>query len=239
MTDLHTHILPGIDDGARDTKVSLAMLRQQREQGVDRVVLTPHFYRDRERPAWFLDRRKKAMEELELAIQNLPDEKQRELPDLVLGAEVAWAPNLSDWDELPQMCIGNTRNMLLELPFTPWNGHMIDQLYDIPGRTGLSPVIAHLERYMNCQRPEYIREILALGFPVQVSAQPLLHPLSRGKVLKMLQRGQAHLIASDCHNLTERLPNLGTAMAVVERKAGTELTLELRRMAWQLTQPEK
>ena len=60
MTDLHTHILPGIDDGARSVEESLAMLRMERGQGVDTVVLTPHFYRDRENPKRFLRRRKES-----------------------------------------------------------------------------------------------------------------------------------------------------------------------------------
>ena len=47
MTDLHTHILPGMDDGARDVETSLELLRMEREQGVDRVVFTPHFYREK------------------------------------------------------------------------------------------------------------------------------------------------------------------------------------------------
>ena len=48
MIDLHTHILPGMDDGAKDTATSLQMLRMERDQGVDTVVLTPHYYRHRE-----------------------------------------------------------------------------------------------------------------------------------------------------------------------------------------------
>jgi protein subunit release factor B len=54
MTDLHTHILPGMDDGSPDVETSIAMLRMEAEQGVHTVVLTPHFYRDRERPEHFL-----------------------------------------------------------------------------------------------------------------------------------------------------------------------------------------
>ena len=53
MTDLHTHILPGMDDGAKTVEDSLAMLRMEYDQGVDTVVLTPHFYRDRENPKHF------------------------------------------------------------------------------------------------------------------------------------------------------------------------------------------
>ena len=64
---------------------------------------------------------------------------------------------------LPELCIGETKNMLIELPFTPWNDRMIHQLYEFFGGTGITPVIAHLERYLKIQRPEHIREVLELG----------------------------------------------------------------------------
>ena len=89
MTDLHTHILPGMDDGAPDVETSLAMLREEARQGVDTVVLTPHFYRDRERPEHFLARRARAADRLNSAIQALPGEERRAMPRLILGAEVA------------------------------------------------------------------------------------------------------------------------------------------------------
>lgn len=222
MTDLHTHILPGMDDGARTTEDSLAMLRAQREQGVDTVVLTPHFYRDRERPERFFSRREACFDALTKALNALPREERDSLPRLILGAEVAWRPNLSDWEELPRFCIGNTQNILLELPFSPWNDQMIHQIYDMVGRTGILPVIAHLERYLKIQRPELIRDVMDLGVPVQVSSDIFLHPLTRGVGLKMLKRGQAHLLASDCHNMTSRPPSLAPAFEVVRRKLGED-----------------
>lgn len=222
MTDLHTHILPGMDDGAESVEMSLDMLRMERDQGVDAVVLTPHFYRDRERPEHFLQRRRAAAEALRNALLALPEEELRSMPRLYMGAEVAWVPNLTDWPELPRMCIGRSKNLLLELPFAPWNGQMFQQIYELMGRTGITPVIAHLERYIKYQKPEHIAEVLSLGVPVQVSAGPLLHPLHRGKVLKMLREQKAQFIASDCHNTTSRPPNLGPGAAVLRQKLGEE-----------------
>lgn len=223
MTDLHTHILPGMDDGAKTVEMSLEMLRMERDQGVDTVVLTPHFYRDRERPEWFLARRREAEEKLLEALMALPEEERRTMPRLTLGAEVAWVPNLADWPELPKLCLGQGKHLLLELPMIPWNEQMFRQLYDLMGRTGVTPVIAHIERYIKMQKPEHIAEALSLGVPVQVSSEPLLHPLSRGGVLKLLRKRQAEFIASDCHNTTSRPPNLGPAMEIVKKKLGKNL----------------
>lgn len=218
MTDLHTHILPGMDDGAKTVEESLTMLRTEYSQGVDTVVLTPHFYRDRENPQRFLQRRKDAVIALGQYVKAMPKEERDKLPRMVLGAEVAWWPTIAEWDELPEMCVGETKNLLLELPFTPWNDKMIQQLYEFYGKTGITPVIAHLERYVKIQRTEHIDEILRLGVPVQVSAEVLLKPLARRSVLKMLRQGQAQIVASDCHNCTTRAPNLGAAMKVLGSK---------------------
>ena len=100
MTDLHTHILPGMDDGAKTPEESLQMLRMERDQGVDTVVLTPHFYRDREWPERFLARRRASAEALRDALMALPEEEIRNMPRLILGAAVAWVPNLPEMTEL-------------------------------------------------------------------------------------------------------------------------------------------
>ena len=84
MTDLHTHILPGMDDGAESVEMSLDMLRMERDQGVDAVVLTPHFYRDRERPEHFQKRRWAAAEALRNALLALPEEELRSMPRLYM-----------------------------------------------------------------------------------------------------------------------------------------------------------
>lgn len=237
MTDLHTHILPGMDDGARDADESIVMLRQERDQGVDTVVLTPHFYRDRETPDQFLQRRARAFEELTLRLKELPFEEQQQLPRLILGAEVAWNHALLDCEQISELCIGQTKNLLLEMPFSLWSDHTINMIYDLMGRTGVTPIIAHLERYMRSQRPRRIREILEMGVPVQISVDILQYPLIRGKVMKLLRRDQAHLLASDCHNTGDRAPNMKAAVDVVRKKLGEQRLEELFRCADELVVP--
>lgn len=231
MTDLHTHILPGIDDGAKNAEESLALLKLQCAQGVDTVVLTPHFYRDREDPGRFLRRRQEAMCVLEERLAALGREERAALPRLRLGAEVAWWPNLAERDDLEQLCIEGTKNMLLELPFSPWSDRMIDRIYDLMGRTGITPVIAHLERYLKIQRAELINEVLALGVPIQVSGDVLLHMMSRRSALKLLREQRYALVASDCHNTVSRVPNAGEAMSAVEKKLGKDRAAQLARCA--------
>lgn len=233
MIDLHTHILPGMDDGAKDATMSLALLRMEKAQGVDTVALTSHFYPAKESSRRFLERRAEAAKVLAQAALSLPAEEQAGLPrKLVLGAEVAWVPNLAYDDNLGQMCLGDTRYMLLELPFEPWNMRMIDDIYHLYDRTGITPVIAHLDRYQKIQKKELFEEIFAIGVPIQIGTDGLFGGFfEKRSVLKLLQRDAGFLLASDCHNLQSRKPNLRDAMDVVEKKLGRDVAAELQAMA--------
>lgn len=234
MTDIHTHILPGMDDGAGNAEESLTMLRMEYDQGVDTVVLTPHFYRDKESPSHFLGRRQKAFWKLEERLSELSDEERGGIPRMILGAEVAWRPNMADWDELSQLCMGQTNSLLLELPFTPWNDQLFHLLYDLQNSSGVIPVIAHLERYLEQQRREHIQAIIDLGIPIQFGTEFLLHPWARRAVLKLLRQQGPVLLASDCHGSLCRPPNLKAAMDIVVKKLGEQKAQEMDRCAAEL-----
>ena len=223
MTDLHTHILPGMDDGSPSPEISIAMLREEASQGVDTVVLTPHYYRERENSVHFLERRDAAMEALRKAILALPEEEQAALPKLRMGAEVAWVPNLMDCSHLRELCYEGTRAFLLELPMVPWYAGLFNQLYGLMNATGLIPVIAHIDRYWNSQKPERMRELTDLGLPTQLSAEMLLHFSTCGRAVETLEKGGAEFLMSDCHGVNSRKPNLGPGMEVVRKKLGQQV----------------
>lgn len=233
MIDLHTHILPGVDDGAKTVEQSIKMLLAEFAQGVDTVVLTPHYYPDREPLERFLSRREVAWANLQEAILALEQETFRCLPKLVLGAEVAYIPGLHTMEGLQALCIGNTRNMLLELPFYSWDTQTVRGIYDFLGRAGVTPILAHIERYFACQSRKFLDEILELGLPVQVGSQTITSRFS--VAFKLLKQGRAHIIASDCHDLQHRCPNLRQAMEHVEKKLGTERVEEMVELTQQLT----
>lgn len=213
MTDLHTHILPGMDDGAPDMTTALQMLTMEAKQGVGTVALTPHFYRNREHVSDFLIRRANAMARLQNDLKNV------EHPRLILSAEVAYAPGMADWQELGQLCYAGTKILLVEPPMTAWNDDMFRQLYAIEGRRGITPMIAHIERYFETQKKAHIAQLLEMGFPIQVSTASLLRFYGRRRALKLLTDFNAVLV-SDCHNTTTRPPDLGVAVRVLEKKLG-------------------
>ncbi len=213
MFDLHTHILPGMDDGAPDMKTALQMLVMEAKQGVKTVALTPHFYRSREHIPDFLKRRANSMERLQNVLKNVKH------PQLILSAEVACVPGIADWPELEQLCYAGTKILLVEPPVTPWNEEMFHQLYAIECRRGITPMIAHIDRFFETQTKDRIEQLLEMGFPIQVSTASLLRFRGRSRAVKLFSDNDAVLV-SDCHNTTTRPPNLDAAAQVLAKKLG-------------------
>ena len=215
--DAHSHILPGIDDGSRDVEQSLQMLVKAAEQVVTHVVATPHFYPRHINPDTFLTRRAAAWAALEKAMAGRQD-----LPQVILGAEVHYFPGIGESEHLSRLTIGDTRLVLVEMPEPPWTETMYSELEKIYVLQGLTPVIAHIDRYI---RPLFTygipRRLERLPVLVQANAEFFLEPATARMALRMLRKGQIHLLGSDCHNLTDRAPNLGEARKVISQKMGT------------------
>lgn len=215
--DFHTHILPGVDDGSKNTDQSLQMLRLCRDAGIRHVVLTPHFYPDRDQPDRFLERRNGALEAVKKAAAG------EQLPEMILGAEVHYFPNMSSSDVLPRLTIGGSRYLLVEMPSCRWTDRMYRELEKIRENQGIIPIIAHLDRYLTpCRAGEMLRRISELPVLVQVNGSFFLRPGTAGLAMRMLKNGQIHLLGSDCHNLDDRSPNLGQVRQRIHTKLGTE-----------------
>lgn len=210
MTDLHTHILPGMDDGAPDVTTSLAMLHAQHRQGVDTVVLTPHFYRMDESVGRFLSRRQASFDALQ---KSLPENA----PRLILGAEVAWYRAILEEPRIPELCIGDSKCLLLELPLQPWSDTLLEQIYQLAGVMGVTPILAHVERYLHLQKRGQIERLQEMGVPMQLSANVFGKQLFRGKWLRLLSRG-TWFLGSDCHDTDKRPPNLSVAAPYIEKR---------------------
>ena len=208
MTDIHTHILPGVDDGAATLQESLDMLKSCQEQGVDTVVLTPHFYPWKESLDAFLERR-------EEAFQKLTEAAGETMPRLVLGAEVAWCPNLDKMSQISKLTMGKSNRLLLEMPMTSWSETMLEEVYRLYAITGVEPILAHVERYTKLQRSGQIEALKQMGVTMQLSAHMFLSPMKRRRARSLLRTGN-WLIGSDCHDPKLRPPCLGAAVKWVE-----------------------
>lgn len=224
LTDFHSHILPGIDDGSKSVKESVAMLRMEVAQGVARVVATPHFYARYDGPDHFLFRRDAAMARLQEAMAG-----EKTLPEVFLGAEVYYFPGMSESEVLPRMAISGTRFVMVELPMGRWTNPMYRELEGIYVRQNLVPVIAHLDRYIRPLSSHGIPERLAeLPVVVQANAEFFLRRSTARFALRLLREGRIHILGSDCHNLTDRAPNLGLAAKVIRKRLGEEMMEQIR-----------
>ena len=208
MIDIHTHILPGIDDGSPCVDMSLAMLREEKRQGVSAVVLTPHFYAFRNSPEEFLDRRNRAW-------QQLLDAWTPDLPELHLGAEVRYYEGICQLPELSRLCMDGGETLLLEMPFSPWSRQMVRDILELEGRSRV--ILAHIERYFSFAPGEAWQLLREQGVAMQCNASFFLNWKTRRKALGMYRRGEVDFLASDCHNLTTRPPELGPAWEYIRK----------------------
>lgn len=213
MTDLHCHILPAIDDGAKNAKVSMELLRMQNDAGITDIVCTPHFNPDSQNLEDFIDKRYRSA-------RYLADYVFRsELPvRLKFGAEVRISPTILDLDFLP-LCFQKTKVMLLEMPRTlrpQWDTNVIYQLT----LGGVIPLIAHIERYPYVQKnPNIALDWIEAGAYLQVNADSIVgDTMQRNFVYRLIKHGVVNVIASDTHSPDKRPPQLTKAMRLITRK---------------------
>ena len=214
MIDFHTHILPHLDDGAKDIEVSKGMLQAELAQGTKTVVFTPHYYGRKHSPAHFIAQRDEAFKRLK---PHLPEGMQYKL-----AAEVHFTGvNVPAYEELCKLAIEGTKYILLEFPFTSkWTWELLDKLADFIYDTGYTPIIAHVERYREVlEKPSLVTELIDMGCLMQVNAQSFLEKGGKGFAYTLLKHGYVHCIGSDTHDTEIRTPDMLEAKAAVE-KAG-------------------
>ena len=224
MTDFHSHVLPGMDDGSDSVETSLQMLEMWRDQNIGRLCATPHFYAEHTTPERFLRRRDAAYNALMTAARD-----RGGCPQLLLGAEVRFFDGISNTQELPSLCLEGTELLLLEMPFTRWTERMLGEVADIQ-RRGIIPVAAHLERYMEFNARKMIDRFMDMDLLVQCNAEFFLSKRTSRKALALLRAERIHFLGSDAHNTSSRAPNMGAALELIERKLGASSVEHLLRM---------
>lgn len=226
--DVHTHILPQIDDGSDSVETSVKMLQLMARYGVETVCATPHFYREKMDVETFLTRREMSWQTLQQTIDPLP-------VSVVLGAEVAYYSGISEEKELQRLCVEGTNTLLLELPYSQWNSFQIDEVMSLAWDCGFDVVLVHPERLATGENKKWLSRLYLL--PMQVNAGNLCRWRMRRSALEILENTAKPLLGSDCHNLTSRAPNLWEGRNVVERKLGREVLSEIDKNTQALFQP--
>ena len=227
MIDMHSHILPGIDDGAKTPGDALVLLRAAIKDGVRIQVLTPHIHQGKYDNNLSVIR--KEFEKFRNAIQRVG------LPvELDFAAEVRLDDSVKELvknEEIPFLGSWKGRNvMLLEFPANniPVGAlNIVRWLFD----HGIIAMIAHPERNLELQqKPEKIRPFLELGCMLQVTAGSLTGQFGRAAfetAVIYLRYNIVTLLATDCHNMKYRPPILRKGATIVSKLVGTDIANKL------------
>jgi protein-tyrosine phosphatase len=222
LIDLHSHLLPGIDDGAPDVEHALDLARAAADQGTKVLAATPHLRADFPdvHPGELASR----CDEIRAAI----DEAGIDI-EVVQGGEagVMWAVNADD-DQLRACSYGGGgKDLLVETPYGPLNDTFEQLLFTLPER-GYRLLLAHPENNPTFQRsPERLHELAETGVLLQVTARSLIRsdrkrgprPLAEA----LVREGRAHVLASDAHSGHHlRPPVLGAGAAAAAELVGEE-----------------
>lgn len=218
MIDLHSHILPELDDGAHSLQDSLAMARMAVDSGITAMVATPHCADDRRQEiyeAWLLLRQ--ALHENEIPLR------------LFLGMEIFGTP-----DTARMLCDGalltlnGSRYPLIEFDFRS-SGDVETQILQSVCKAGFRPIVAHPERYEYVQEdPQIINRWCRMGCLLQINRGSLIGRFghrARETAVSLVNRGFVAAVASDAHSVRARTP----WMKDVRHLLSTEISREYAR----------
>jgi len=193
VIDLHCHILPGIDDGARDPADALAMARQAEADGIEAICATPHVRHDHDVRIGELPAR--------LAALNQAIGRAACRARVLAGGEVA-ASTLAglDDEELAAVSLGGSRRWILLEPVRgPLDDSLDAAVLELRSR-GFRALIAHPERHLASDLVARLRRLISEGALIQATAAFLVDPPTRGGMLALAAAGVIHVLGSDSHS---------------------------------------
>lgn len=225
MIDVHTHILPNLDDGPDSVDMSIEMLKESKAQGINTVISTSHCYlREEKDIEIFLSKRESSYQTLKQAIEK----ETAPLPNILLGSEVHIENDVSGFKGLDKLCIEGTNYILIELPYRRWNVSLYDTLFSMTIRH-MNPIIAHVERFFDHEKEfENLRDIDLI---YQINGESILSNRAKRVISHLFRKGMVNLIGSDTHNTASRRQNLKAAYDKIEKNYGAECSEYLKNNA--------
>jgi protein-tyrosine phosphatase len=223
LIDLHSHVLPGVDDGAADLEEALEICRAAAADGIEALAATPHVRHDHPTTP-------EQMESSLAVVRAAAGDTIELLP----GGELDLAELDRPLDELRRFGLGgNPAYLLVETPYHGWPLDIAVR-FDRLLANGVTPVLAHPERSPDVQqRPELLAGLVAAGALVQVTAASVDGRFGRGPqscVRMLLDERLVHLIASDAHAASVRAIGLSAAAhAIGDARLAHWLTDEVPR----------
>jgi protein-tyrosine phosphatase len=208
LIDLHSHVLPGVDDGAADLDEAVAICRAAAADGIEVLAATPHVRSDYPTTAV-------QMRDGVAAVREAIGDVLR----LVPGGELDLAELARPLDELRAFALaGNESYLLVETPYYGWPLDLGDRLFRLLA-SGVTPVLAHPERNAEVQlQPELLEPLVRGGTLIQVTAASVdgrLGRRTRACAKALLERRLVHLLASDAHAPSVRAIGMAAAAQAV------------------------
>ena len=196
MIDMHSHILPGIDDGSRDIEETINMIKEAEQAGFSKIVATSHYYlgyyeTDETSRQEYIDAINKKLKEMECNIQ------------VCVGSEIFITNEIVNLlKNFNASSINSTRYVLFELPFTSEVHNLKDVIYSLLSHKYI-PIIAHPERYRFVQKnPNALIELLDIGVLFQSNYGSIIGQYgkeARKTVKLLLKNNFIHFLGSDAH----------------------------------------
>ena len=214
MIDFHTHILPGIDDGAKTYEQAIKILQQAKAAGFTDIILTPHYMEE------YYEADEQIREELMGKLQ-----KQVSI-NLYIGNELYITRNIEELLKKQRLStINNSRYLLMELPFNNQVIFLNEVIYKLIS-LGIVPIIAHPERYEYIQEnPDKLQELVEDGVLFQMNYGSIIGQYGRKaqKTAKyLLKQGYIHFLGSDTHRVDGIYLNFQKVMKKIEKVIGKD-----------------
>jgi protein-tyrosine phosphatase len=225
MIDLHTHLLPGIDDGAKSMEEALQMIKEGRDIGITAICTTPHL------STHFKKTKTEKVVETFLKLQEKVAQEKID-SHIYLGSEIDLREDLGSMKDLPCFFLNHTRKYLfLELPLGEFPSFTERILFSLLIE-GLSPILAHPERSLNQEIDfERLEKLKDSGILIQLNAGSLLGGFGKKvqkSALKLLEKDLVDLLASDAHDSNNRpITILSEAFKKIKNELGEGMALML------------
>ncbi|MCH5299062.1 MAG: hypothetical protein J1E96_04790 [Ruminococcus sp.] len=215
--DMHSHILPEMDDGSKSIEMSLELIDKLKAQNVRNICFTPHYYTNEESMETFLRRREESLQKL---LPHLPDDI-----NICVGAEVYVTDYLFNNKDISPVCYGDSEYILCEFPFgATFQNKTLDYFNTLRNNYGLKPVLTHIERYKHLMSDEeLVEDLVDDGVIIQTNIEAFKRFSQKRKLLKYIKRGYIDIVGTDCHSLTRGNPDDYTAVIdLIRNKCGDE-----------------
>lgn len=216
--DMHCHILPGVDDGARNEGSTERMLNIACEDGVDGIVATPHFAYGQEKETLEGIKRKY------WKVRDLWKEMGRD-KELFLGNEVFYSEGVVDsLNSGIALTMNGTRYVLVEFGVDAGPSY-VEMAIQKLRYAGYHPIIAHVERYPKLKRVKTLQGLIEMGAYLQVNASTLCGEhgfMERHRMMRLMKLGLIHFVATDAHDSRARRPKLKECTEFLQKELGEE-----------------